>query len=170
MVYRCTQDGQITLTDKPCPSAGAVTSTPTTAGSTATPVAVPQDPRLGDWQGQAQFAATQNGQNIEDAHAVVATALTFGSDARISNAPAENGCKLLGLWSPGLTPRLLTVDLTLSGCRYAGLNRRYSGSLIATFAERSAQLMLQAYSPILPVQPVTRYDVGATLRRPSGSS
>lgn len=170
MVYRCTQDGQITLTDKPCPSAGAVTSTPTTAGSTATPVAVPQDPRLGNWQGQAQFAATQNGQNIEDAHAVVATALTFGSDARISNAPAENGCKLLGLWSPGLTPRLLTVDLTLSGCRYAGLNRRYSGSLIATFAERSAQLMLQAYSPILPVQPVTRYDVGATLRRPSGSS
>ena len=72
---------------------------------------------------------------------------------------------LLGLWAPGVTPRLFNLDITLKGCRFEGLNRRYAGTLMATFADNSAQFSLAAYALPIPGQPVSRYDVGATLRR-----
>jgi hypothetical protein len=91
--------------------------------------------------------------------------LTFSADGKVSGSSADNGCSLLGLWAPGLTPRLFNLDITLKGCRYLGLNRRYAGTLIATFADNSAQFSLSAYALPIPGQPVKRYDVGATLRR-----
>jgi hypothetical protein len=72
---------------------------------------------------------------------------------------------MLGNWSPGVTPRLFPLDVTLSGCRYAGFNHRYSGNLIATFEKLSAQLFLQAYTLPIPGVPLRRYDLGGTLHR-----
>jgi hypothetical protein len=120
---------------------------------------------VGNWSGQTQFQGAQNGQVIEEAHSVVPMVLTFSADGKVSGASADNGCALLGLWAPGSTPRLFALDITLKGCRFAGLNRRYTGSLIATFTDNSAQFSLLAYALPIPGQPIRRYDVGATLRR-----
>jgi hypothetical protein len=120
---------------------------------------------VGDWRGQTQFQGAENTQVIEEAHSVVPLTLTFSADGKVSGSSAENGCSLLGLWAPGLTPRLFNLDISLKGCRYSGLNRRYAGTLLATFTDNSAQLSLSAYTVPIPGEPVRRYDVGATLRR-----
>jgi hypothetical protein len=120
---------------------------------------------VGEWRGQTQFQAAEKGQLIEEAHSVVPVVLKFTADGKVSGSGPENGCTLLGLWAPGLTPRLFQLDITLSGCQYAGFNRRYSGNLVAAFAENSAQLSLLAITAPSLGQPMRRYDVGATLRR-----
>jgi hypothetical protein len=120
---------------------------------------------VGDWRGQTQFRGAQNAVVIEEAHSVVPLVLTFSADGKVSGSSADNGCSLLGLWAPGATPRLFMLDITLTGCRFSGLNRRYSGSLTATFDYNSSQFTLMAYALPISWQPVRRYDVGATLRR-----
>jgi hypothetical protein len=167
-IYRCKKDGQTVLTDKPCEG----TTTAPASGATAVPPSgvvgnpVPASPSvIGDWRGQTQFQGAQNGLLIEEAHTVVPLVLTFSADGKVSGTSADNGCTLLGLWAPGVTPRLFPLDVTLKGCRYAGFNRRYSGNLIATFTENSGQFSLQAYTVPIPGIPIRRYDVGATLRR-----
>jgi hypothetical protein len=167
-IYRCTVNGQTVLTDKPCDSATAVPSSGVAVASPSGPAGgqvTGAQTIVGDWRGQTQFQGAENAQVIEDAHSVVPLVLTFSADGKVSGVSADNGCALLGLWAPGSTPRLFMLDITLTGCRYAGLNRRYSGTLIATFADNSAQFSLMTYAPPIPRQPIRRYDVGATLRR-----
>ena len=167
-VYRCTVNGQTVLTDKPCdesataPASGV--AAPAASGAVNGPTSGAQS-IVGDWRGQTQFQGAENAQVMEAAHSVVPLVLTFSADGRVSGSSAENGCSLLGLWAPGLTPRLFMLDITLKGCRFAGLNRRYNGTLIATFGDNLAQLSLMTYAPPIPGQPIRRYDVGATLRR-----
>jgi hypothetical protein len=167
-IYRCTENGQTVLTDKPCESAATVPASGVAAPSPSGPVSgqiSAAQSIVGDWRGQAQFQGAQNAQVIDEAHSVVPLVLTFSADGKVSGVSAENGCALLGLWAPGATPRLFPLDVTLKGCRFPGLNRRYAGNLIATFTDNSAQLSLSAYALPIPGQPVRRYDVGATLRR-----
>jgi hypothetical protein len=154
-IYRCTENGQPVLTDKPCTSA----SGPTVS------IGAPSLPAVGDWSGQTQFQAAQNGQQIEGGQSVVPLRLTFSADGKVSGSSTDNGCKLLGLWSPGVTPRLFMLDITLSECRYSGSNRRYSGTLTTGNLDNSAQFSLQVYAVPIPGQPLRRYDVSATLRR-----
>jgi len=167
-VYRCTVNGQTVLTDKPCDGATTVPATevgaPAASGPASGQVSGAQT-IVGNWSGQAQFQGAQNAQVIEEAHSVVPLVLTFSADGKVSGASPDNGCALLGLWAPGSTPRLFMLDITLKGCHFSGFNRRYTGSLIATFADNSAQFSLMAYALPIPGQPVRRYDVGATLRR-----
>jgi hypothetical protein len=167
-IYRCTVNGQTVLTDKPCESATTVPASgvagPSLSGPLSGQISGAQS-IVGDWRGQTQFQGAQNAQVIEEAHSVVPVVLTFSADGKVSGVSAENGCALLGLWAPGSTPRLFALDITLKGCRFAGLNRRYTGSLIATFTDNSAQFSLLAYALPIPGQPIRRYDVGATLRR-----
>ena len=167
-IYRCTVNGQTVLTHKPCDGAATVPASgvaaPAASGPGSGPISGAQT-IVGNWSGQTQFQGAQNAQVIEEAHSVVPLVLTFSADGKVSAVSAENGCALLGLWAPGSTPRLFMLDITLTGCRFSGLNRRYSGNLIATFADNSAQLSLSAYAVPIPGQPIRRYDVGATLRR-----
>jgi len=167
-IFRCTVNGQTVLTDKPCDGPATVPASgvdgPAASGSVSAQISGGQS-IVGDWGGQTQFQGAQNAQVIEAAHSVVPLVLTFSADGKVSGVSADNGCALLGLWAPGATSRLFTLDITLKGCRYSGLNRRYSGSLIATFADNSAQFSLMTYTPPTPGQPTRRYDVGATLRR-----
>jgi hypothetical protein len=167
-IYRCTVNGQTVLTDKPCDDAAAVPASGVAAPAPSGPPSGQLSGAqtiVGDWRGQMQFQGSENAQVMEAAHSVVPLVLTFSADGKVSGSSADNGCSLLGLWAPGLTPRLFNLDITLKGCRFAGLNRRYSGTLIATFAENSAQSSLMAYALPIPGQPTRRYDVGATLRR-----
>jgi hypothetical protein len=64
-----------------------------------------------------------------------------------------------------VTPRLFMLDVTLSDCRYAGLNRRYSGTVTLEQTDGSVLFWLQADTMPVPGVPVRRYDVAATLRR-----
>jgi hypothetical protein len=165
-IYRCEKGKQIILTDRPCDapaSGGPGTSASLNGEVTKSISALPTV--VGDWRGQTQFQGTENGQLLQEAHTVVPVVLTFTADGKVSGTSPDNGCSLLGVWSPGMTPRLFPLDITLKDCRYAGFNRRYSGNLLATFTENSAQLMLQAYTVPIPGVPLRRYDVGATLRR-----
>jgi hypothetical protein len=167
-IYRCTVNGQTVLTDKPCDSAAtppaSEVAAPSASGPASGQVSAAQS-IVGDWRGQTQFQGAENTQVIEAAHSVVPLVLTFSADGKVSGSSADNGCSLLGLWAPGVTPRLFNLDITLKDCRFAGLNRRYAGTVMATFADNSAQLSLMTYAPPILGQPVRRYDVGATLRR-----
>jgi len=159
-VYHCTVNGQTVLTDKPCDTPpAAVVGADGTKSISATPTVV------GEWLGQTQFQGTENGQLMPDAHTVVLLRLRFTADGKVTGSSPDNGCEVLGLWYVGFTPRLFPLDLTLQSCRYSGFNRRYSGNLVATFPTNSAELALQAYTLPVPGQTVTRYDLGATLRR-----
>lgn len=167
-IYRCTVNGQTVLTDKSCESTTTVPSSGVAAASASGPLSGQisgAQTIVGDWRGQTQFQGAQNAQVIDEAHSVVLLVLTFSADGKVSGSSADNGCSLLGLWAPGSTPRLFPLDITIKGCRHSGLNRRYSGNLIATFADNSAQLSLSAYAIPILGQPMKRYDVGATLRR-----
>jgi hypothetical protein len=167
-IYRCTVNGQTVLTDKPCDSPATVPASGVAGPSPSGPVTGQisgAQTIVGDWSGQTQFQGAQNAQVIDEAHSVVPLVLTFSADGKVSAVSPENGCAFLGLWAPGLTPRLFNLDITLKGCRFPGLNRRYAGTLLATFTDNSAQLSLSAYAVPIPGQPVRRYDVGATLRR-----
>jgi hypothetical protein len=166
-IFRCQKDGQTILTDRPCdapPAGGAEMSTTSPNGEvtksiTALPTVV------GDWRGQTQYQAATNGVRVAEAHSVVPMLLSFSADGKVTGSSPDNGCKVLGVWSPGVTPRLFMLDVSLNSCVYPKFNQRYSGNLIATFPERMAQLSLIANTLPIPGQPLWRFDVGATLRR-----
>lgn len=159
-IYRCIKDGQTVLTDTPCDVATAASPSEEAGNKASAPESV-----VGQWRGQTQFQGAEEGRELQEVHSVVPLVLTFSADGKVSGVSADNGCQLLGLWSPAVTPRLFTLDVTLSDCRYAGLNRRYSGTVITAQIDQSAQFTLMVYTVPIPGIPVRRYDVGATLRR-----
>lgn len=167
-IYRCTKDGQTVLTDRPCegispaPTSGVAAAAPSGAVGNQ---AVVSSSVVGEWRGQTQYQGSESGQAIGEAHTVVPLVLTFSADGKIYGASPDNGCQWLGAWTPGSTPRLFSLDVSFSGCRYAGFNRRFSGNLIATFSEQSAQLTLQAFDVFHAGQTPRMYDIKVTLRR-----
>lgn len=159
-IYRCIKDGQTVLTDTPCDAAPVASPSEAAGSETSASESV-----VGQWRGQTQFQGAENGRELQEAHSVVPLVLTFSADGKVSGASADNGCTLLGVWAPGVTPRMFTLDVTLSECRFSGLNRRYSGTVTTAQIDQSAQFALVAITvPILGQLP-RRYDVGATLRR-----
>jgi len=159
-IYRCIKDGQTVLTDTPCDTTANAASSEAAGTQASAPESV-----VGQWRGQTQFQGAENGRELEEAHSVVPLVLTFSADGKVSGVSPDNGCTLLGLWAPGVTPRLFTLDVTLSDCHYAGLNRRYSGTVTTEQIDQSAQLALAAITVPIPGQSARRYDIGTTLRR-----
>jgi hypothetical protein len=104
-------------------------------------------------RGQTQFQGAENGRELQEAHSVVPLVLTLSADGKVSGVSADNGCTLLGLWAPGVTPRLFTLDVTLSEGRHAGLNRRCSGTVLTAQIDQWAQFTLMAYTVPIPGNP-----------------
>jgi hypothetical protein len=71
-----------------------------------------------------QYQGRENGQTLEEAHSVVPLSLEITADGKVSGSSAENGCKWLGVWSQG--GRIVSIDMSLTGRGYTGLNRRYT--------------------------------------------
>jgi hypothetical protein len=167
-IYKCTKDGHVTLTDKPCDDAKASDSASSTAPqSGATTIASSSNPSpVGKWAGQEQFHGVENGEAIRDAHTVVPGTIEFSADGKVSGSSPENGCTLLGVWSQGGPATLVWLDFTLDGCRYEGLNRRYHGSLILARPDSSGELSAQALeNPHLGQMKARMFDIKGTLRR-----
>jgi hypothetical protein len=161
-IYRCEKGGQITLSDMPCDGSTAVEpSGGTTIASSSNPSTV------GIWNGQLQYSGNDAGVMITAAHAVVPLTLEFTTDGKVSGASPDNGCSWLGVWAQGGKglERLITLDAALTGCKYSGLDRRYTGSFQLAIPDSSGQVSLLAYTVPIPGQRVQGYTLGGTLRR-----
>jgi hypothetical protein len=163
-VYKCVKDGQITLTDKPCPSEKGNTDS-STGQSTTTVVPSSKDPSpVGKWSGQIQYQEASNGQTVQAAHSVALLTAEFTADGKVMGSSPENGCRLLGVWSAG-GQTLNWIDLTLSNCNYPELNRRYHGSLILARPDSSGNLQVQSIGISFSKDTAKVFDVKGTLRR-----
>ena len=164
-IYKCTKDGQVTLTDKPCDdSKSADSPASTTPQSEATTISSSSNPSpVGEWHGQMQYQGREHGQTLEEAHSVVPLSLNFTVDGKVSGPSPENGCKWLGVWSQG--GRIISIDMSLTGCKYMGLNRRFTGTFLLGVPDSSGEMMLQAFTLPLPGQGARGYDIKGTLRR-----
>jgi|SRR5580658_3810904 hypothetical protein len=161
-IYRCEKGGQITLTDKPCDeSKPADASSGTTIPSSNSPSTV------GIWNGQLQYSGTEAGETIPAAHTVVPLTLEFTLDGKVTGASPDNGCNWLGVWSQGGKgiERMISLDVALTSCKYAGLDRRYTGTFLLAVPDSSGQVSLLAYTPPIPGQKIRGYTLGGTLRR-----
>lgn len=163
--YRCVENGKTVFTDQAC--AG---SSPARTGDSAPVKVVGNNGNAayatpsGAWRGQAQFQATISGAEVNDAHAVVPLTLEIDPKGKVRGISSENGCKFLGISSPGMVPTMINLDVTLTECRYAGFNRRMFGFLTVYQAQQHAQLTLNRLPTALTVTHGT-YDIRATLRR-----
>jgi hypothetical protein len=115
------------------------------------------------WTGQAQYQATARRQPIEAAHAVVTLTMIVAADGKLTGESTDNGCRALGLASPQ-TPQTLKLGVTLTGCKYAGFNRRYTGTFGLPPGKGYATVSLLAYDT-RPGTPSAMYDITATMRR-----
>ena len=175
--YRCVVNGKTVYTDKPCdaptlPGAeGASASTSSNAsgqaGKPAKSIDLDYSTPYGIWRGQAQYQATVKGQAVREAHVVVPLVIEVEKQGKVRGASPENGCKLLGVAAPYYAPNVLTLDVTLSECRYPALNRRYSGTLALYQSSNSVQLSLQSYNLGLAAvaKGAAHFDIKATMRR-----
>lgn len=163
--YRCIENGKTLITDKPCAGEAMPTepkgNSPKVIGDSANSA---YSSRYGDWRGQVQYQASLNGHPISEAHAIAQTTLTIDPQGKISGSSPENGCKMKGISSPGMTPTVLNLDITLSGCNFQKLNRRLFGTLALYPAEKQVQFWIYAH-PVDLLNPGQSYDVKGTMRR-----
>ncbi len=176
--YRCVVNGKTTYTDKPCDAPklpgveGASASTSSNAtgqvGNPAKSIELDYSTPYGIWRGQAQYqGTTAKGEAMREAHVVVPLMIEVEKQGRVRGASPENGCKLLGVAAPYVAPNMLTLDVTLSECRYPALNRRYSGTLILYQSGNSVQLSLRSLNHMVAVllEGPSNFDIKATMKR-----
>ena len=90
-VYKCTQNGEILLTDKPCHS----TAPPSTAAPESSAAMASSSAAIVYWSGQVQYHGSENGQTMPAAQSVVQVALKLTKDGKITGASPDNGCRFL---------------------------------------------------------------------------
>lgn len=163
-VYKCVKDGQITLTDKPCPGEkGNADSAPGQPPATVVPSSKDPSP-VGKWSGQLQYQEASNGQTVQAAHSVALLTAEFTADGKITGSSSENGCQLLGVWSAG-GQTLNWIDLTISKCNYPDLNRRYHGIFNLARPDSSGNIQAQAIGNSFSKDAAKVFDVKGTLHR-----
>lgn len=145
-IYRCDQDGRTTYTDSPCarPSIRHEKSSAPSPTATAkqTVVGGGYENPYGPWRGEAQYQIRNVGLRSDGTHSVVPLILEISEEGKVTGASPENGCQMLGIASPGYTPKILNLDTTLSNCAAKEMNRRYGGSLSINSQDRTARLRL----------------------------
>lgn len=114
-----------------------------------------------------QYAGTEAGEEIQAAHSVASLVLEFTADGKVSGVSNENGCRWLGVWSQGGKgiERVITLNLSLSDCRFPALNRRYAGTYLLAVPDDSGHMQLMANTIPLPGQKARMFRLDGTLRR-----
>jgi hypothetical protein len=93
---------------------------------------------------QAQYQAFIKSTSDPAAHTVTNLNIVIDPRGRVVGASVENGCRMLGIAAPRMTPTIVKLDVTLRDCRYVGLNRTYKGHFSVYSKEGFAALSLQA--------------------------
>ena len=170
--YRCVVNGKTIYTDKSCDvptlpgGAGQNAPAASQAGKPAHSIDLDYTTPYGVWRGQAQYQATVKGQPVPEAHVVVPLVIQVEKPGRVQGASPGNGCKLLGVAAPYVAPNVLTLDVTLSECRYPAFNRRYSGTLALYQSNNTVQLSLQSFNMgLVAIGNAAHFDIKATMRR-----
>lgn len=165
-IYRCEQGGRVTYSDSPCnrsliqPGNAAPAPNP---GVKQTVVGGGYEKPHGPWQGEAQYQVMNAGLRRNGTHFVVPLSIEISEDGKFVGSSPGNRCQLLGIASPGYTPKILNLDVSLSNCASDDLNQRYQGSLVLNTAARTAQLSLHAQKIGIGVALLA--DVNGTMRR-----
>lgn len=166
-IYRCEQGDKVTYTDAPCEKpliqqVGGATATSPPRKQTV--VGGGYTNPYGPWSGQAQFQIMNaNVLKSEGNHFIAFLDIMIGEDGKVTGASAENGCRMLGLASPGITPTMLNLDVAISNCPAQLFNRRYHGTLIMSAKNRTAQLNVRALQ--IGIGQAVTADIKATLAR-----
>jgi hypothetical protein len=166
-IYKCTEGGHVTLSDKPCDGSASSDSSSAMPQPGGSSIPSPSNPSpIGKWTGQEQYHGVENGETLVDAHTLVPGTIEFTADGKVSGSSPENGCSLLGVWSHGTPATIIWIDVTLHGCRYVGLNRRYHGSFLLGKPANSGELSVHATANPHPGQLKARmFDIQGTLLR-----
>ncbi len=117
----------------------------------------------GEWRGQTQYQAFIRTTSDPAAHIVTNLTINIDVGGKITGKSTENGCQLLGLAEPGVTPTIVTLNVTLTGCTYTGYNRTYRGLLSVFSKDRYARFSLQAID--VSSGKAGTYNITATMRR-----
>lgn len=121
------------------------------------------NPFPGNWSGTAQFQLNVGGKVDAAAHSVSDLALTLDPKGRVVGNAPENGCRFLGITTPGATVQMINLDVTLSACRYPAFNRRFNGTII--WSPNSQTGVLNLSSNQIGLGKAEIYDIKATLRK-----
>ena len=166
-IYRCEQGGKVTYTDAPCekPLIQQVGGAPAISPPrTQKVIGGGYTNPYGPWSGQTQFQIMNtNVVQSEGTHFIAFMDVMIGEDGKVTGASAENSCRMLGLASPGYTPAMLNLDVTLSNCPAKLFNRRYHGTLSMNPKQRTAQLYVRALQ--IGIGQAVNADIKATLAR-----
>lgn len=161
--YRCAENGRTIFTDIPC--SGSVKAQPSVENPGMSTGDGAYNTTSGAWRGQAQFLATAGGRGVPDAHAVVPMVIDIDPQGKVRGSSPENACKIMGIASPGMMATLANLDLTFSGCRYPGFNRRMFGTLALSPANKFAQLYLSGNTGPFSGPAIAFYEIKGTMRR-----
>lgn len=117
----------------------------------------------GEWRGQAQYQAFVNTTSDPAAHLITNLIVSVDPQGKVIGGSLENGCQLLGLAAPGIAPAIVTLDVTVTNCKYAGLNRTYRGMLSVNDKDKFATLSLQAVQ--IAAGKAGTFNITSTMRR-----
>ena len=118
----------------------------------------------GEWRGQAQFHARVGKTDDSKAQSVTEFVISIDPQGKLVGSSAGNGCQALGLATPSGPKTVINLDITFSGCSYAGYNRRFSGNLFLYPRNSYASLRLRSYIANSG-DTTASYDIRATLKR-----
>ena len=118
----------------------------------------------GDWRGQAQFHGRVGRTDDSKAQSVTELVISIDPQGKLVGSSAGNGCHALGLATPSGPATVINLDVTFSGCSYAGYNRRFSGNLFLYPRNSYASLRLRSLVANTGPKPGS-YDIRATLKR-----
>jgi Domain of unknown function (DUF4124) len=179
--YRCTDHkGRTTLQDFPCQTsssgdqgAGSPGSGRSSAAAQPPPNTVTGSPSSnagdylstrGAWRGPAQFHVVAGGQRDLQAHRIAPLVIELAPDGKVTGVVSEAGCKISGLTTQFVTPRVASIDVTMTGCTDTRFNTRMSGTLTANNSARETKLHLTNFGYTRSRQ-MQRLTLDAVLRR-----
>lgn len=136
----------------------ALLSTAPASGQPAT-----ANPFPGTWSGATQFQMSVGGKYDAAAHSVAELTLTLSANGRVTGSAPENGCRLLGVTTPGFSGVTINLDVTLTGCRHGAYNRRFNGLL--TWSGQSQTGVLNLTSTQMSLGKAESFDIKGTLRK-----
>lgn len=158
--HRCVENGKTILTDRPC-AGESMPAAPGGANSIGSVGSAGYATTNGAWRGQVQFMAKAAGAVINEAHAVVPFVIELDPQGGVTGT--GNNCSIKGIAAPSPTDTITTLDITLSGCAYAGFNRQMTGRLTLYKAQKYVDFSVQSYD--MQRRPTGYYEIKGTLRR-----